>query len=265
MSNETEQPKIQADESQEKEQAETLSKPEEEPVQVDGEVVDDQSSKEGESQTTEPDAKAEGSQPNPRLPPTPMHPVTKAAPWVAIGSLLAMLILYQCGYSRGQSEEHMKNISRVPEKEVVLQTDPKAIAEAVRAERAKQRVLTEVQLSMFVNGLEKNLDQLKSELEYRQLWERFESGEDAGRCTKGAYSGQVSCTSGLRADLNEYLARLEARNICASGEWTAVQSDAPTESAASEASAVQSAPQVEYKDGLVFKFCQRPEFGSPDS
>ena len=41
--------------------------------------------------------------------------------------------------------------------------------------------------------------------------------------------------------------------------------DAPTESATSEASAVQSAPQVEYKDGLVFKFCQRPEFESLDS
>ena len=89
-------------------------------------------------------------------------------------------------------------------------------------------------------------------------------------CALGAYSGQVSCTNGIRADLNEYLARLEARNVCASGEWTAVQSDAPTESAASEASAVQSAavqsaPQVEYKDGLVFKFCQRPEFESLDS
>ena len=36
--------------------------------------------------------------------------------------------------------------------------------------------------------------------------------------------------------------------------------DAPTESATSEA-----APQVEYKDGLVFKFCQRPEFESLDS
>ena len=266
MSNETEKPEIQPDESQKIEQVKTLPQPEEEPVQVDGEVVDDQSSKEGESQTTEPEERAEGPQPNPRMPPTPMHPVTKAAPWVAIGSLLAMLILYQCGYSRGQSEEHMKNISRVPEKEVVLQTDPKAIAEAVRAERAKQRVLTEVQFSMLVNGLEKNLDQLKSELEYRQLWERFASGEDAGRCTKGAYSGQVSCTSGLRADLNEYLARLEARNICASGEWTAVQSDATTESAASEASAPQSAPpQVEYQDELVLKFCQRPEFRSPET
>ena len=80
LSNETEKPEIQPDESQKIEQVKTLPKPEEEPVQVDGEVVDDQSSKEGESQTTEPDAKAEGSQPNPRLPPTPMHPVTKAAP-----------------------------------------------------------------------------------------------------------------------------------------------------------------------------------------
>lgn len=156
----------------------------------------------------------------------------------------------------------MKNISRAPEKEVVLQTDLKAIEEAV----TKQRVASEEQFHAFVNRLEKQLNQFKSELEYRQLWERFTSGEDAGRCTKGAYSGQVSCTSGLRADLHEYLARLEARNVCASGGWTAVQSDAPTESAASGASAPQSAPpQVEYKDGLVFKFCQRPEFGSSDS
>lgn len=79
MSKETEKPETQADEPQKQklEQDEALSKPEEEPVQVDGEVVDDQSSKEGESQTTEPDAKAEGSQPNPRLPPTPMIPVKK--------------------------------------------------------------------------------------------------------------------------------------------------------------------------------------------
>ena len=268
MSNETEKPETQPDEPQKQklEQDEALSKPEDESSKPEGQVADGQLPQEGDPKATEPEERAEDPQPNPRMPPTPMHPVTKAAPWVAIGSLLAMLILYQCGYSRGQSEEHMKNISRVPEKEVVLQTDPKAIAEAVRAERAKQRVLTEVQLSMFVNGLEKNLDQLKSELEYRQLWERFESGEDAGRCTKGAYSGQVSCTSGLRADLNEYLARLEARNVCASGEWTAVQSDAPTESTASEASAPQSAPpQVEYQDELVLKFCQRPEFRSPET
>lgn len=249
MSKETEKPETQADEiqanesqQQEIEQVETLPQSGEEPVQVDGEVVDDQSSKEGESQTTEPDAKAEGSQPNPRLPPTPMHPVTKAAPWVAIGSLLAMLILYQCGYSRGQSEEHMKNVSRAPEKEVVLQTD------------------------------EKRLNQVKSELRYYQrLWKRFVSSVDAGRCTKGAYSEQVSCTivffmdESFEDDLNEYLAHLEARNICASGEWIAVPSDAPAESAASGASAVQSAPRMEYKDELVFKFCQRPEFESQDS
>ena len=91
------------------------------------------------------------------------------------------------------------------------------------------------------------------------------SGEDAGRCTKGVYSGQVSCTSGVMADLNEYLARLEARNVCVSGRWTAVPPDTPTESAVSGASAVQSAPHVEYKDELVLKFCQRPEFGSLDS
>lgn len=273
MSNETEQPKIQADESQKIEQVKTLPKPgeesvqtetlpqpEEEPAQVDGEVVDDQSSKEGESQTTEPDAKAEGSQPNPRLPPTPMIPVKKAVLWMIV-FLLAMVIFYHFGYLRGRSEEQMKNISHVPEKEVVLQTDLKAIEEAV----TKQRVASEEQFHAFVNRLEKQLNQFKSELEYRQLWERFASGEDAGRCTKGVYSGQVSCTNGLRADLNEYLTRLEARNVCASGEWTAVQSDSPTESAASEASAVQPPPNVEYKDGLVFKFCQRPEFESPDS
>ena len=268
MSNETEQPKIQADESQEKEQAETLSKPGDESSKPEGQVADDQLPQEGDPKATEPDAKAEGSQPNPRLPPTPMHPVTKAAPWVAIGSLLAMLILYQCGYSRGQSEEHMKNISRVPEKEVVLQTDPKAIAEAVRAERAKQRVLTEAQFQVFVDGLEKNLGQLKSELEYQQLWARFASGEDAGRCTKGVHSGYVSCTSGVMADLNEYLARLESRNVCATGGWIAVSSDAPAESVASEASAasaVQSAPQVEYQDELVLKFFQRPEFRPLDT
>ena len=193
------------------------------------------------------------------MPPTPMHHARKAVPWV-IG-FLVMFGLYQCGYSNGQFEERMKNISRAPE----IQTDLKAIQEAVKNERAKQRAMTELQFQVFVNGLEKNLGQLKSELEYKLLWERFTSGEDAGRCTKGAYSGQVSCTNGIRADLNEYLARLEARNVCAFGEWTAVQSDAPTESAASEVSAVQSAPQVEYKDGLVFKFCQRLEFESLDS
>jgi hypothetical protein len=154
----------------------------------------------------------------------------------------------------------MKNISRAPE----IQTDLKAIQEAVKNERA----MTELQFQVFVDGLEKNLGQLKSELEYQQLWARFASGEDAGRCTKGAYSGQVSCTNGIRADLNEYLARLEARNVCASGEWTAVQSDAPAESVASEASAasaVQSTPQVEYQDELVLKFCQRPEFRPLDT
>ena len=293
MSNETEKPETQADEiqaneiqpdeSQKIEQVKTLPqseeesvqvdgevaddqpsqegdpkdlhKPREEPVQVDGEVADDQPSQEGDPKVTEPDAKAEG----PLLQPTSTHPVR----WVIV-FLLAIVIFYHFGYLRGQSEEHMKNISKVPE----IQTDLKAIETAVKNERAKQRAMTELQFQVFVSSLEKQLNQFKSELEYRQLWERFASGEDAGRCTKGVYSGQVSCTGGLRADLNEYLARLEARNVCASGEWTAVQSDAPTESAASEASAAsvaQSAPQVEYKDGLVFKFCQRPEFESLDS
>ena len=285
MSNETEQPKIQADESQEKEQAETLSKPgdesskpegqvaddqlpqeggpkdlhkpEDESSKPEGQVADDQPSQEGDPKATEPEERAEDPpQPNPRMSPTSTHPVR----WVIV-FLLAIVIFYHFGYLRGQSEEQMKNISHVPEKEVVLQTDLKAIEEAV----TKQRVASEEQFHAFVNRLEKQLNQFKSELEYRQLWERFTSGEDTGRCTKGAYSGQVSCTSGIMADLNEYLARLEARNICASGEWTAVQSDSPAESAASEASAVQSAPNVEYKDGLVLKFCQRPEFGSSDS
>lgn len=263
MSKETEKPETQADEPQKQklEQDEALSKPEEEPVQVDGEVVDDQSSKEGESQTTEPDAKAEGSQPNPRLPPTPMIPVKKAVLWMIINCFLVIVIFYHLGYLRAH-EEHMKNVSSVPE----IQTDLKAIQEAVKNERAKQRVLTEAQFQVLVDGLEKNLGQLKSELEYQQLWARFASGEDVGRCTKGVHSGYVSCTSGVMADLNEYLARLEARNVCASGEWTAVQSDAPTESTASEASAPQSAPpQVEYQDELVLKFCQRPEFRSPET
>ena len=256
MSNETEQPKIQADESQEKEQAETLSKPEDESSKPEGQVADDQLSQEGGPKATEPEERAEDPpQPNPRMSPTSTHPVR----WVIV-FLLAIVIFYHFGYLRGQSEEHMKTISKVPE----IQTDLKAIETAVKNERA----MTELQFQVFVSSLEKQLNQFKSELEYRQLWERFASGEDAGRCTKGVYSGQVSCTGGLRADLNEYLARLEARNVCASGEWTAVQSDAPTESAASEASAAsvaQSAPQVEYKDGLVFKFCQRPEFESLDS
>lgn len=257
MSNETEQPKIQPDESQKIEQAETLSKPGDESSKPEGQVADDQPSQEGDPKATEPEERAEDPpQPNPRMSPTSTHPVR----WVIV-FLLAIVIFYHFGYLRGQSEEQMKNISHVPEKEVVLQTDLKAIEEAV----TKQRVASEEQFHAFVNRLEKQLNQFKSELEYRQLWERFTSGEDAGRCTKGAYSGQVSCTSGLRADLNEYLTRLEARNICASGEWTAVQPDSPAESGASEASAVQSAPQVEYKDGLVFKFCQRPEFGSSDS
>ena len=248
MSKETEKPETQADEiqanesqQQEIEQDETLPQSEEESVQADGEVVKNQPSQEGEYKANEPEEKAEGPQPNPRLPPTSMHPVKKAVRWVIIGCL-AMLIFYQCGYSRGQSEEHMKNVSRAPEKEVVLQTD------------------------------EKRLNQVKSELRYYQrLWKRFVSSVDAGRCTKGAYSEQVSCTivffmdESFEDDLNEYLAHLEARNICASGEWIAVPSDAPAESAASGASAVQSAPRMEYKDELVFKFCQRPEFGSSDS
>lgn len=287
MSKETEKPETQADEiqanesqQQEIEQDETLPQSEEEsatvealpksgeePLQADREVAKNQPSQEGEPKATEPEEKAEGPQPNPRLPPTSMHPVKKAVRWVIIGCLV-MFGLYQCGYSSGQSEERLRNALRPPEEKVIIQTDLKAIDEAVKNERAKQRVLTEAQFQVVVDGLEKNLGQLKSELEYQQLWARFASGEDAGRCTKGAYSGQVSCTNGIRADLNEYLARLEARNVCASGEWTAVQSDAPTESAASEASAAsvaQSAPKVEYKDGLVFKFCQRPEFGSSDS
>ena len=231
-----------------------------ESVQADGEVADDQPSQEGGPKATEPEEKAEGPQPNPRLQPTPMIPVKKAVLWMIINCFLVIVIFYHLGYLRAH-EEHMKNVSSVPE----IQTDLKAIQEAVKNERAKQRAMTELQFQIFVSSLEKQLNQFKSELEYRQLWERFASGEDAGSCTKGAYSGQVSCTNGIRADLNEYLARLEARNVCASGEWTAVQSDAPTESAASEASAVQSAPQVEYKDGLVFKFCQRPEFESQDS
>ena len=259
MSNETEQPKIQPNEPQKQklEQDEALSKPEDESSKPEGQVADDQLSQEGGPKATEPEERAEAPpQPNPRTPPPSTHPVR----WVIV-FLLAIVIFYHFGYLRGQSEEHMKIISNVPE----IQTDLKAIQEAVKNERAKQRAMTELQFQVFVNGLEKNLGQLKSELEYKLLWERFTSGEDAGRCTKGVYSGQVSCTIGLRADLNEYLARLEARNVCASGEWTAVQSDAPTESAASEASAVQSAPNVEYKDGLVFKFCQRPEFESLDS
>ena len=281
MSDKTEKPKTQADEPQEKmEQVETLPQPpEEEAVKSDDQVVKDESSQEGNSQTTTseekpesdaktgPEEKAESPQPNPLLPPPPMHPAKKAAPWVVIGCL-AMLGLYQCGYSSGQSEEHLRNALRPPEEKVIIQTDLKAIDEAVKNERAKQRVLTEAQFQVFVDGLEKNLGQLKSELEYQQLWARFAFGEDAGRCTKGVYSGQVSCTSGVMADLNEYLARLESRNVCASGGWTAVPSDTPAESAASEASAasaVQSAPQVEYQDKLVLKFCQRSTFEAPAS
>lgn len=279
MSNEHEKPKTQADEPQEKmEQVETLPQPpEEEAVKSDDQVVKDESSQEGNSQTTtseekpesdaktEPEEKPESPQSSLPLTPPPMSPLGKAVLWTMI-ICSALFTLYQCGYSRGQSEEHLRNALRPPEEKVIIQTDLKAIDEAVKNERAKQRVLTEAQFQVFVDGLEKNLGQLKSELEYQQLWARFASGEDAGRCTKGVHSGYVSCTSGVMADLNEYLARLEARNVCASGEWTAVQSDAPTESAASGASAPQSAPpQVEYKDGLVFKFCQRPEFGSSDS
>ena len=214
-------------------------------------------SQEGGPKATEPEERAEDPpQPNPRMSPTSTHPVR----WVIV-FLLAIVIFYHFGYLRGQSEEQMKNISRAPEKEVVLQTDLKAIEEAV----TKQRVASEEQFRVFINDWEKQLNQFKSELEYRQLWERFASGEDAGRCTKGVYSGQVSCTSGIMADLNEYLTRLEARNICASGEWTAVQPDSPAESAASGASAVQPAPQIEYQDEIVLKFCQRPEFESLDS
>lgn len=264
MSKETEKPETQADEiqanesqQQEIEQDETLPQSGAESVQADGEVADDQLPQEGDPKATEPEERAEDPQPNPRLQPTPMIPVKQAILWMIINCFLVMVIFYHFGYLRAH-EEHMKNVSSVPE----IQTDLKAIQEAVKNERA----MTELQFQIFVSSLEKQLNQFKSELEYRQLWERFASGEDAGSCTKGAYSGQVSCTNGIRADLNEYLARLEARNVCASGEWTAVQSDAPTESAASEASAPQSAPpQVEYKDGLVFKFCQRPEFRSPET
>lgn len=258
MSNETEKPETQPDEPQKQklEQDEALSKPEDESSKPEGQVADDQLPQEGDPKATEPEERAEDPQPNPRMPPTPMHHARKAVPWV-IG-FLVMFGLYQCGYSNGQFEERMKNISRAPE----IQTDLKAIQEAVKNERA----MTELQFQIFVSSLEKQLNQFKSELEYRQLWERFASGEDAGRCTKGVHSGYVSCTSGVMADLNEYLARLEARNVCASGEWTAVQSDATTESAASEASAPQSAPpQVEYQDELVLKFCQRPEFRSPET
>lgn len=283
MSNEHENPETQADKPQEKmEQVETLPQPpEEEAVKSDDQVVKDESSQEGNSQTTTseekpesdaktgPEEKLESSKSIPLTPP-PMSPLRKAVLWTMI-ICLALFTLYQCGYSRGQSEEHLRNALRPPEEKVIIQTDLKAIDEAVKNERAKQRVLTEAQFQVFVDGLEKNLGQLKSELEYQQLWARFASGGDAGRCTKGVYSGQVSCTSGVMADLNEYLARLESRNVCASGGWTAVPSDTPAESAASEASmasaasAVQSTPQVEYQDELVLKFCQRPEFRSPET
>ena len=104
MSDKTEKPKTQADEPQEKmEQVETLPQPpEEEAVKSDDQVVKDESSQEDNSQTTnseektEPEEKAESPQPNPLLPPPPMHPAKKAAPWVVIGCL-AMLGLYPCG------------------------------------------------------------------------------------------------------------------------------------------------------------------------
>lgn len=71
MSNETEQPKIQADESQEKEQAETLSKPGDESSKPEGQVADDQPSQEGDPKATEPEERAEyPPQPNPRMSPT---------------------------------------------------------------------------------------------------------------------------------------------------------------------------------------------------
>lgn len=247
MSNETEKPETQADEiranesqQQEIEKDEALPKPGDESAKPDGEVANNQPSQEGEYKANEPEEKAEGPQPFPRLQPTPMIPVKKAVLWMIINCFLVMVIFYHFGYLRAH-EEHMKNVSCAPEKEVVLQTD------------------------------EKRLNQVKSELRYQRLWKRFVSSVDAGRCTKGAYSEQVSCTivffmdESFEDDLNEYLARLEARNICASGEWIAVQSDAPAESGASGAAAVQSAPQMEYKDGLVLKFCQKPEFGSSDS
>ena len=168
MSDKTEKPKTQADEPQEKmEQVETLPQPpEEEAVKSDDQVVKDESSQEDNSQTTNSEEKTESPQPNPLLPPPPMHPAKKAAPWVVIGCL-AMLGLYQCGYSSGQSEERLRNALRPPEEKVIIQTDLKAIDEAVKNERAKQRVLTEAQFQVFVDGLEKNLGQLKSELEYQ--------------------------------------------------------------------------------------------------
>ena len=156
-----------------------LHKPREESVQVDGEVADDQPSQKGDPKVTEPDAKAEG----PLLQPTSTHPVR----WVIV-FLLAIVIFYHFGYLRGQSEEHMKNISKVPE----IQTDLKAIETAVKNERA----MTELQFQVFVSSLEKQLNQFKSELEYRQLWERFASGEDAGRCTKGVHSPDAQTAYG---------------------------------------------------------------------
>lgn len=274
MSNEHETPETQADEPKKKmEQVETSPQSSGEKSAESDEVVKDKSSSEGDSQSTtsekkpeseeKPESQTESSQPLPLTPP-PMHPIRKAALLVAIGCLV-MSILYQCGYSSGQSDERLRSALPPPEEKVIIQPDLKAIDEAVKNERAKQRVLTEAQFQVFVDGLEKNLGQLKSELEYQQLWARFASGKDAGRCTKGIHSGYVSCTSGVMADLNEYLARLESRNVCATGGWTVVSSDAPTESTASEASAVQSAPQVKYQDELDLKFCQRPEFESPDS
>ena len=95
MSNETEQPKIQADESQEKEQAETLSKPGDESSKPEGQVADDQLPQEDDPKATEPEERAEDPQPNPRMPPTPMHHARTAVPWV-IG-FLVMFGLYPCG------------------------------------------------------------------------------------------------------------------------------------------------------------------------
>ena len=165
MSNETEKPETQADEiqaneiqpdeSQEIEQVETLlqsedeslkpdgdvaddqlsqegdpkdlHKPEDESSKPEGQVADDQLSQEGDPKATEPEERAEDPpQPNPRMSPTSTHPVR----WVIV-FLLAIVIFYHFGYLRGRSEEQVKNISHVPEKEVVLQTDLKAIEEAV--------------------------------------------------------------------------------------------------------------------------------------
>jgi hypothetical protein len=110
MSNETEQPKIQADESQEKEQAETLSKPGDESSKPEGQVADDQLPQEGDPKATEPDAKAEGSQPNPRLPPTPNAPCNKSCTlggnWIPPGNVDPLSMWLFKGAVRRTHEKH---------------------------------------------------------------------------------------------------------------------------------------------------------------